>query len=1147
MLPKTIVFWLVWLVPAVSCGQAPRDFPAGWAARAELPTARVVDYDFKNIALDDVEAWLAWVGVESPVDVSGEVSGWLWAQRSQQGWFNFSDYRIEGELTSPRLTLENWTVGTAAVRFGYAKGVWYVGQLSGEITPPGGQKVAGKLSSYADLNTASPAELNLAGTLDHIDISTLLRSFEVPITLENRQGRLQFKMATPLGTAQDLASWNVTTRLQIDDVALPQLRSPVQIAAELVLENARWRLSKGSAALPEDQMLFSGNGSLQGTQDYQFAVSGQGISLPRLLAEVLDEPLPIALRGELNGQAELRGSVVGGMETATANIGSPQIEFGKFSGLDIELASRLSEDKLVVELRGARVAGGQLVGNAIWPMEDILAAQLPTEVSLSARNVELEQLLLLEGPPTRGSLDVDIAWLAAQQPQGPRDWQATIETRVRQAVVFGAALGNLKLSVNKPLGQPSAEALLALDRDAGSVRARLELELATADNGLIANTQLTQYRATGRMEDYAIVVEPPNFQESVPVSLTGGFEVTGSPQEWLDKGQASIDDASARIFENVVQLHALEAEFNADEFRLRSFTLSDLHGQVSGAGMLQRKQAGSHLLRLRVRGVEVGPYWDNIVPNVSHGLAGQVNLSTEIQADAAKGFGLADWNGTFQGGITQARFQGVELGEIHMHGVLNEQQTTVEIDGDIMGSRVSGSAQAPPLRIDALLDQPAHPETWPIQFTGTVEGLQLRRLSALLLGRRRAQAIEGTASLSVTGQLENRKLRMDGQLRVPKFFHNQQPLCRDLIAKLKVDEGRVRIEQARGMISGGRVELTGDYSFADSSARPAGGQFVFAVEGAEAQALVGLVYPALSDEFAGKISYRGRGRIGRTLTMHGTAAATHGLVFGMPLDALRSSLDVVLSTQGELLEISASDLTGTVLGGRFEGQARVRGGASYGLKASGRLDRGKLEQLSHALGFEDVVGRGIFDAKFNLDSRQAFELGALQGRVQFEFKSGDAQSVPILSDLNRIVPLMQLASTDIKGGSLIALIGQGQLRIQNMLLDSEAFWIAASGSASLTTGRMDLEGVLQTGGGLQAQVSQAGTKRLASVIAPELFFIAELDNLLRNRTLYFRVGGTTSHPVIQPKAAPTLARVFLQRIRREMLVAPTTAAENLGN
>ncbi len=157
----------------------------------------------------------------------------------------------------------------------------------------------------------------------------------------------------------------------------------------------------------------------------------------------------------------------------------------------------------------------------------------------------------------------------------------------------------------------------------------------------------------------------------------------------------------------------------------------------------------------------------------------------------------------------------------------------------------------------------------------------------------------------------------------------------------------------------------------------------------------------------------------------------------------------------------------------MRGDIRVRGGASYGLSANVQVRRGKMEQLGRALGFERLIGSENFNGVLVLDSRDAGSLSALTGRVQIDFENGDAQSVPLLAELNRIVPLMQLASTDITSGRMSARIGQGLLRIDDVLLNSEAFWIAGNGSASLSSGNLNLQESCR-----QGEVSRRGCRRL---------------------------------------------------------------------
>ncbi len=1143
-----LLLWITWLIPTTVSAQAPQNFPAGKTDRADLPTPRTIDYDFQGVEIGDVEAWLNWFGIKSPVSVSGQVSGWLWAQRSTQGWFSFRDYRIEGELNSPSLTLDRWQVGQAALRFGYVGGVWYAGRLSGQVTPPGSERIAGAVTSYAKLTTSAPAKLELAGTIDRIDVATLLSSFEVPLEIDNKQGTLTFDATTPLASVNDIAAWNGTAKMQLQAVTLPQLNSPVQVDASVALDSGQWTILSSHVTLPQDRLQISGSGNLAGVQPYQLKLSGSNLSLERILSEFKIKALPFEVRGQVDVDADVRGVLAQETEIASATLRSHLLEVDDMRVTDIMLSSRLIEDrKVAIELEHATVAGGMLTAQASWKLEQLLSGRLPAEVKLSARNIQLDQLTSMHSVMpletlASGAVDADVTLIASENNQQQLDWNGRLESRVRNAAIWGTQLGDFKISLNKASGESTAEAEVEIIRDSGSLQTQLALELTTDETFSIAHTQLAEYSATGSIANYHTLVSWPQLADAVPLTLSGDFSVSGAPQQWLKRGDASISEARGRILDNELRLQSLMVEFNSDEIRLRRFTLSDTHGRISGAAIVQRQPRGTHLLRLRSTGVEISPYWNELTPTVWHGLGGQVDLQIELNADAAEREWFADWTGSLSGNVSKVQFRGNDLGQVAVRGSLSEDANELAIRGELLGSQVTVNAQSETSILREFLPADSNAISQAPSFSVDVEGLQLQRLTSLILGSRKSHLIEGTASMSAKGKVQGQQLDMTGELRVPEFYHDHQPICRNVVVVFGVSDNQLKVKQASGTISGGRIELSGDYGLAQDGGGQPNGAFLFSIQGSEAHALVDLLYPSMSDEFAGKFSYRGRGRIGRSIHIDGPATVRDALAFGVPLQELRGTLSIDLGSGGGLQELVSNNLTGSVLGGQFTGQARLRGGASYELAANGQVDRGKMEQLSRALGFENIVGRGVFDGAFSLASRQAFDLNALRGRVQLDFQDGDAQTVPILSDLNRLVPLMQLASTDITGGTMHALIGQGELRIQDLLLDSEAFWIAASGDAGLASGRLDLEGVLQTGGGIEAQVSQSATKKLAAVIVPQVLFITEIDNLMRNRTLYFRVGGTTSQPVLQPKIAPTVARALLQRVRRELLAAPTTAA-----
>lgn len=128
-----------------------------------------------------------------------------------------------------------------------------------------------------------------------------------------------------------------------------------------------------------------------------------------------------------------------------------------------------------------------------------------------------------------------------------------------------------------------------------------------------------------------------------------------------------------------------------------------------------------------------------------------------------------------------------------------------------------------------------------------------------------------------------------------------------------------------------------------------------------------------------------------------------------------------------------------------------------------------------------------------------------------------------------------------------AQLGQGQLRIRHLLIYSDAFTLAAQGYAGLTSRRLDLEAILQSGGGIEQQLTQRATQKLLAINLPQLFLFSAINDLIRNRDVYFHVGGTTQHPSIHPRPVSTLAKALIQNIERQLLTPTIQSVIFPGN
>jgi hypothetical protein len=267
----------------------------------------------------------------------------------------------------------------------------------------------------------------------------------------------------------------------------------------------------------------------------------------------------------------------------------------------------------------------------------------------------------------------------------------------------------------------------------------------------------------------------------------------------------------------------------------------------------------------------------------------------------------------------------------------------------------------------------------------------------------------------------------------------------------------------------------------------------------------------------------------------------NGNLFGIPIQVGRGGLRTELTPAGEFSRAVSRDLHGIGFGGRFQSKLDIRKETNFTLKTSGRIAQGKLEQLGRVLGFEKTIGSGTFHGSFDLESDQIELIRALNGGLQIEFENGDLNSIPLLSSIDRFVPLLQFASTDIENGRLDARLGQGQMRIADLIVTSKAFLLAASGGVALDGSKLDLDVVVQTGGSVQQQLTQTAIERMLVSPIPQVAVINELNELIRNRSVFLHVGGRTSQPVIQAKSAQTAAKAFLQTLGRQAIGAtPTT-------
>ena len=724
---------------------------------------------------------------------------------------------------------------------------------------------------------------------------------------------------------------------------------------------------------------------------------------------------------------------------------------------------------------------------------------------------------------------------AAQTRERLDDWSSTGNLRIDSLEAAGTKFGAAELNWNKVLDSSELTGLLTASQGKGSLQTRINATLANRSDSALRSTELVNYRAEGELQEYDVYARLGDQRSTIiPIRGVGRFDVSGSPENWLQHGTAQLSNSLAMWGERLLQLEMADLSFSLDEFRLERFRLLDPNGRIAGSAILRRDRMGEHLLRMRISGVELKPYLDPFVPSQLQSLDGTMAIELELKKDATAGSLTEDWNGQWTGSLANLSFKGKPIGELEITGKIDDRIVSANVDGQLFGGVATASVRLPL----SIVDNQTHPSPEPAKLQVQLLNLQAKSLAAAILERKFVAEINGQASVKLSAEGRNSNdLVVTTEIELPMVMRRQVVLARGFKAQLRYTENKLLIDRFSGGIAGGRIDARGQLQFGDEKSRTkiSAGKINFALRRLDVESLVAILNPKYSEYFAGDLNYEGAATFYRDIQLRGIATVKKANLLGFPIQVARGAVRAEFSPEFEFLRLVSNDLHGTALGGKLEAEVQVNGGSQLSLKTSGQIANGKLEQIGRALGFSQIIGSGTFDGSFDLQSRQIESLSAINGGLRIDFESGDVQSIPIISSLSRLVPLAQFASTDIENGRLDARLGQGQLRINDLILNSKAFVLLASGSASLEGQKLDIDAVLQTGGGVQQRATQTALELMLVSSAPQVVAITEINELIRNRSIFVHVGGSPSRPVIQAKAGQIAAKAFLQNFSRGTL------------
>ena len=215
-------------------------------------------------------------------------------------------------------------------------------------------------------------------------------------------------------------------------------------------------------------------------------------------------------------------------------------------------------------------------------------------------------------------------------------------------------------------------------------------------------------------------------------------------------------------------------------------------------------------------------------------------------------------------------------------------------------------------------------------------------------------------------------------------------LTRELVLRTRFDQNRIQIVRLSGGIAQGRIEAQGFVDFRGGSfGKLSQSEIKFVAQRVNANQLVSAVDPQLGPFVEGDLNCRGTLFYQRGIHVKGTATVQDATVFGIPIEKVSGAVRARFDSDGQFRRLTADDLHGSSMGGTFVGEVTIDAENRFAMLANGRLQAGRLEQLSTALGFPRITGSGRFDSSFNFQSADLATLASLTGILQMEFGNGE--------------------------------------------------------------------------------------------------------------------------------------------------------------
>ena len=757
---------------------------------------------------------------------------------------------------------------------------------------------------------------------------------------------------------------------------------------------------------------------------------------------------------------------------------------------------RLDSGVVHVDSIEAETNGGQVLAKAGI---DPNAAQL-VDADVKVRECDLQQLKLLAGAEqanVSGALSADLKVRVANDGQ----WQVDGGLRSKQLNADTTTLRNVAIDIvadvdsialqngqatNDDFDLSVSTATIRLDGESGR---RLEAKFRMQNIDLAK-----QLAKTSALDEALIIPEPLTIEGGIhPKDVGGG--------DWLD----SLSISGNGTLPSVSWKNAIARDVR--------FNWSWLNGQLSIQDAKARALNGTLAFETAVpldgwREIRDAKISFNDIDLAQ--VAKLVDAALPLQGKANGELTLSELNS--EQPVIEMQFENstmssdaLRLTNLSGNASLRDGKMTLESSGKMFDGTFRFDGEAP----------------WSDVQKGQLAGklslqqMDLRRLAAESPRFAELQSLSGKLGGSFDFRFDKKgQLQGDGNVQVEQVSWSEQLIVESVGSKVSIQDGVVRVRglEARFGRGSGSGRLTYDLQ------RRQPGTFELNLSRVDL-AKLGNEFVGLKEWESGESDLRLAGKIGNSIEGRGRLGSRRVKAFGIEADSVRSDFQFRYQPRSRSGSIESSNIAMKVAEGQVRGSAKYAWGSNPQLKVQAKLDRLNARRMIRSTSLKSTLQRGQVSGQLKLSGRNVRSFKDLQGSFRGNLKQTEALRLPVLQDVARVAATGRVSNVPFDSDQLQLTLSQGAITVKQMSLNGDLAQLTIDGVIRPGQ-RLDLNVAVHLG---QSQVDQQISRLISlGVVAGggglPLAVLAEANDLLSERLVYLKVGGTVQRPRVKLQA-----------------------------